>query len=358
VHLIEEAEIQDIQHAGAWNLRGVIGDERIELTTEFIVDSSGAGAVLPRRLDQEDLASSMQTDSWCVYAHFAGVRRWAEVLSDLGGTIDHHPFDCDAAALHHVLDGSWIWVLPFDGDITSVGLVLDGRTHRAGAAPVADDLWAATLDRYPSVAVQFRTARPVAPFRSMRVAPRLQRHWRFRGADNWTLLPGTAGFVDPFYSTGIAHSLAGVERVARAFEQRTDKRLFREHLTEHARTCAAEITLIDRLVASAYRTFGRDPELLNHVSMLYFAAATIWEHRRIREPDASPAAFLLADEGDWLKRVDRCLAALDAAIKSGGPEATARFCATVAREIEPYNEVGLCDPEAQNMYRYTALPQH
>lgn len=191
----------------------------------------------------------------------------------------------------------------------------------------------------------------------MRAAPRLQRHWRFRGADNWTLLPGTAGFVDPFYSTGIAHSLVGVERVARAFEQRNDRCLFLEHLEEHARACAAEITLIDRLVAGGYRTFGRDPELLNHVSMLYFAAATTWEHRRIREPDAAPAAFLLADEGGWLERVNRCLAALDAAIESGSPEAIANFCMTVAREIEPYNEVGLCDPDARNMYCYTALPQ-
>jgi FADH2 O2-dependent halogenase len=358
VDLIEEAEIRDIEHATGWVLRGNVGDEPFEVTTEFIVDSSGAGAVLPRRLEQQDGSSSMQTDSWCVYAHFAGVRRWGEVLRELGGTIDHHPFDCDAAALHHVLDGSWIWVLPFDGDITSVGLVLDGRRYSVGAAMLADDVWKTAINSYPSVATQFRDARLVAPFQSMRAAPRLQRHWRFCGADDWTLLPGTAGFVDPFYSTGIAHSLVGVERVARAFEQRADKRLFRSQLKEHARACAAEITLIDRLVAGAYRTFGRNPELLNHVSMLYFAAATIWEHRRIREPGALPATFLLADEGGWLERVDRCLAALDVAVESGSPDATSSFCTTVAREIVPYNEVGLCDPAAQNMYRYTALPQH
>jgi FADH2 O2-dependent halogenase len=223
---------------------------------------------------------------------------------------------------------------------------------------LADDVWKTAINSYPSVATQFRDARLVAPFQSMRAAPRLQRHWRFCGADDWTLLPGTAGFVDPFYSTGIAHSLVGVERVARAFEQRADKRLFRSQLKEHARACAAEITLIDRLVAGAYRTFGRNPELLNHVSMLYFAAATIWEHRRIREPGALPATFLLADEGGWLERVDRCLAALDVAVESGSPDATSSFCTTVAREIVPYNEVGLCDPAAQNMYRYTALPQH
>jgi FADH2 O2-dependent halogenase len=357
VHLMEDADIQDIQHADVWVLRGKAGNEHIELATEFIVDSSGAGAVLPRWLEQQDVSSSMQTDSWCVYAHFAGVRRWSEVLCERGGTVNHHPFDCDAAALHHVLDGGWIWVLPFDGDITSAGLVLDGRRHSVGAAKVADDVWQAALGRYPSVATQFRDARLVAPFQSMRAAPRLQRHWRFCGANDWTLLPGTAGFVDPFYSTGIAHSLVGVERVARAFEQRSDMRLFRSHLEEHARACAAEITLIDRLVAGAYSTFGRNPDLLNHVSMLYFAAATIWEHRRIRKPDAAPAAFLLADEGGWLERVDRGLAALDAAIESGSPEAIASFCTTVAREIRLYNEVGLCDPDARNMYRYTALPQ-
>ena len=209
VELIEEFEISDVERSDGWTIRGTRDEETIEIRAPFVVDSSGSGAVLPRYLQLADRTESLETDSWCVFGHFAGVRRWSDVLSECGGSVTDHPFDCDAAALHHVLDGAWVWVLPFEGGITSVGLVLDSRRHQRDPSVSAEELWNACLARYPSLAAQFSDARLVAPFEALRSTGRLQRLWDFPAADDWTLLPGTAGFIDPFYSTGIAHSLAG-----------------------------------------------------------------------------------------------------------------------------------------------------
>lgn len=353
VELLEGFEISDVERSDGWTIRGTRDEETIEIRAPFVVDSSGSGAVLPKSLNLTERTESLETDSWCVFGHFAGVRRWSDVLCEGGGSAATHPFDCDAAALHHVLDGAWVWVLPFEGGITSVGLVLDSRRHQRDPSVSAEELWNACLARYPSLAAQFRDARLVAPFTALRSTGRLQRLWNFPAADDWTLLPGTAGFIDPFYSTGIAHSLVGVERVARAFETRTDREQFRQRLEQHRRSTVAELQLIDRLVADAYLTFGRNPTLLHDVSMLYFAAATTWERWRV---EGTPATtFLLADDTDWLARVDRCLERLLEVEQGGFSDASIEeFGRFVAGEIAPYNTAGLCDPAARNMYRYTA----
>lgn len=356
VTVLEGFDINGMEREGDWTVRGVHSGDEMEVRARFVVDSSGNGAVLPRQLKLADRTDELETDSWCMFAHFSGVRRWSDVLRECGGSVQDHPFDCDAAALHHILDGAWMWVLPFNDDITSVGLVLDRRQHPVDDRIPPEQRWRSCLDRYPSLESQFGGAELVHPFGSLRTTGRLQRMCAFGGADNWTLLPGTAGFVDPFYSTGIAHSLSGVERVARAFEVHDDQPQFHTRLEEHAGATSAELHLIDRLVAGAYRTFGRHPALLNHISMLYFAAATTWERRRIEGTQTSPATFLLADQPDWLARVDRCLEQLSLLVESDGQESIASFAGTIATAIASYNTAGLCQPEVRNMYRYTSLP--
>lgn len=354
VEVMEGFDITRLDREDHWRIHGTWSGSAAEVHVGFLVDSSGRGGVVPNQLGLPDRTSSQQTDSWCVFGHFRGVQSWGALLSEWGGRIEDHPFDCDAAALHHILDGAWIWVLPFDGGLTSVGLVMDGRHHPPPPSGDADAVWGATVAHYPSIGEQFATVELTAPFATLRATGRLRRQWMFEPDDTWTMLPGTAGFVDPFFSTGIAHSLAGVERVARAFESRDDPRTFTSRLADHARVTTAELGLVDRLVAASYRTFGEDPRLLHSVTMLYFAAATTWE--RVRFDGArQPGAYLLAGDAEWLTCVDRCLERLQS-LPGADAESVTAFERFVARELRPYNTAGLCDPEAHNMYRYTAAP--
>lgn len=356
VMLLQEAFVADIVREARWTLSGSHQGQPFELQASFLVDSSGLSAVLPQRLGLADRSGELLTHSRSIYAHFAGVRRWRDLLMGIGARVDDHPFDCDAAALHHILDGAWMWVLPFDGDVTSAGLVLGpGHSHFSDISPARK--WQSCLHDYPSVGEQFATARLLPPFRDFVSTGRLQKLWDVpadASRQGWGLLPGTQGFIDAFFSTGIAHSMIGIERIAAAFEARDDERQFHARMQEHVRLTARELTLIDRLVAAAHSTFGRDPELLASVTMLYFAAATTWEQRRCAgEPQQG---FLLADDLSFRRVVDESLdelRTLGRRERAHG-EVVHRYAENVARRIAPYNSVGLCDPAAHSMYRHTA----
>ena len=92
-------------------------------------------------------------------------------------------------------------------------------------------------------------------------------------------------------------------------------------------------------IRDRYSTFGRDPALLHTVSMLYFAAATTWERRRVDESAHRPQAYLLADDSDWLDCVDQCLLQLRD-LQTGDADAIAEFAGTAAVAIASYNTVG------------------
>lgn len=355
--LLDEAQITAIERPDDWSISGYRHGQPSELRARFLIDSSGLSAVLPRRLGLRDLSQPMETASRCVFTHVTGLQRWRDMLSAAGGVVDDHPFDCDAAALHHIFDGAWMWVLPFDGGITSVGLTLDARRFPRDERVSPAVEWAQWIDRHPSVQAQFEPTKIAAPFTGFIGTERIQRLWDVPAdcaKQGWALLPGTHGVVDAFFSTGIAHSMIGIERIAAAFEVRADRDRFLERMNEHASLTARELRLIDRLVAASHATFGRHPELLAAVTMLYFAAATTWEQRR--SWGQRDQGFLLADDPAYCQTVDAVAdnlrALLSPAVET--PEARAQFIAEVSKQIAPYNTAGLCDPSVHNIYRYTA----
>lgn len=359
--LFEETTIDSLEKSRGWQIGCRAGHRSMDVRCRFIIDSSGASSVLPAHFGFADRSQDFRTSSRAVFAHYHGIARWKDRLVTEGGDVSDHPFDCDAAALHHIFDGAWMWILPFDGDLTSVGLVLDTQRHPElpGEPPISE--LARWLSRYPAVAAQFRRAEFAFPFDSLRRIGRMQR---FRPVptewpvDDWTMLPGSMGVVDPFYSTGIAQSLLGVERVTRAFEDRDDKPRFGQRLRDHLATTESELHLIDQQVAAAYRTFGQNPQLLGAISMLYFAGTTTWEQRRAEQEASGDHALLLADDRAWRSIVDETvhdLSDVTANLPVSDTD-TFRFAHRVERRIAPYNRVGLFDLDAKNMYRYTAAP--
>lgn len=320
----------------------------------FFVDASGAGGTLPKLLGIPDRTSELKTASRSVFGHFVGLPPWQEHLTERGIGAGDYPFPCDAAALHQILDGGWMWVLPFENGITSAGFALDLNRHPLQETLSAADEFAMRLKQYPSLEAAFEPARLADSFpaREPLRTGRLQRLWGQAAGANWCLLPSAAGFIDPFYSTGIAQTLCGILRLGAAFQCRDAPREFQSRLADYSEIVIAETRQIDRIVSLAYRSMGGSPELLHIASAIYFAAATTFE-RRFHSLDHVPG-FLLADEPAFRKVVARVESLLTQAADSADRDHLANLSKEVAFEIRHYNAAGLLNPEARKMYRHTA----
>ena len=353
VHYIDTCDVSAIERKGAWRVAGTTPAEAVEIDAALIIDATGGGGALSRALRIEPATDALATSSRAIYGHFLNVSPWDESYEAAGGVIGDHPFPADASALHHVFEGGWMWQLRFDNGVTSAGLSLDPARCPLDERLTPEEEWAAILDRLPSIRRQFDRAAPVRPL--VRTGRLQRRVARAVGAD-WILLPHAAAFVDPWLSSGVALTLYGVERAARimadfapAISARAieDNDPLRRRLAAYERSLFREVALMDRVSSAGLARFDSFA-VVAATTMVYFAAATYAEERFRRGEGGADDEFLLAhDERFRAMAHGVCDRAL-----SVSPVATETFAEDVARAIEPYNRVGLCDVAARNMYAY------
>ena len=335
-----------------WKLIGERkGEDSLAIEADFIIDSTGEAGFLPQALDIPPVGDQMATWSEALFAHFRDVSTWDAILMRQDAALADHPFPCDAAALHHLLNDHWMWQLRFDNGVTSAGIV-SSRPLREDSP---DQLWHDLLTHYPSLAAQFEHAKIIAPGNSIIRSGRLQRQWAQTTGTNWALLPHTAGFVDPLYSSGIAQAVCGVEQLATILEQHWQRDTLSAQLRRYGETVRTELRLIDQLIAGSYAAMPRF-ELFVPWTMLYFAAVTTYETRRLDGRMKPGGAMLCADDMRLMRIIQEARYELDETLAQPPSDRIAKsFFGKIARLIEPFNVAGLCDEAVHNMYRYTAV---
>jgi len=175
----------------------------------FLVDCVGHGNSLPRVAALGTVP--LRTDSRVIFTHLSGVRPFDDCAAAPSPALPWHH-----GTLHHILDGAWMWVIPFDNHprsrnrLVSVGVNFDNRVHPPGEAPPAAE-WAALLGRYPALAAQFGAAVAVRPWMAGRGTGRVPA--RVVG-ERVCLLGAPAGNVDALYSRGLLNTLQSLHLLA------------------------------------------------------------------------------------------------------------------------------------------------
>jgi FADH2 O2-dependent halogenase len=335
------------QERGGWRLEGNRPDGAVSISAGFLVDATGDGQALGRALGLQTVAPSvMRTRSRALYSHFNGVARWQDVLEEEHSkwATAEHPYPCDAAALHQVIDGGWMWVLRFDNGVTSAGFSLDpeARPLRPDETPEAE--WQRLLRPYQSLRQQFTSAQPLRPFVR---TDRLQRRWAQAAGETWAMLPHAAGFLDAWLSPGIAQTLFVVGRLGGILADDWLKRRRSRRLADYGEAVLRELAWVDEITGACFGCFNRF-EVLTSVTMLYFAAAVYCEVRERRGRAGPDEAFLLADDERYRAVARRVF--LDS--ETVGPDDAGHFAKVVGEALRPYNLDGMCDPRRRNMYPY------
>jgi FADH2 O2-dependent halogenase len=317
----------DVQarHGPPWLLTAGSG---LEVRAGFLIDAAGAGGPLG-----SSASRSLRTNSWCVYSHLRGVGLW----SDQSPRRAEHPYPCDAAALHHILDDGWIYVLRFDDGVTSAGILYDGARRSPNPALTPEQEWESMLDRYPRIRRHLGEAQPVRPWAR---TGRLQRRAARLAGEDWALLPSAAYTLDALYSTGNAHSLWCIKRLVHLLPR------WAERWHEYEEALSREVEFLDLLVHGSYRAFA-SPRLLWSWTMYYFTGAIAAEERRKKGLSSPDEQFLSSHLPDFRAALERGHADL-----CGGVADLEMFARRMREDIAPWNTTGLGDPARGDMYPY------
>jgi FADH2 O2-dependent halogenase len=352
--LLENTTVTDIDRGSRWRIWAARNGTSVECTADFIVDATG-GAQLRSSLGVTETDASLRTRSRALYGHFASLPRWRDWMAAHGAHTADHPYPCDEAVVHHVLDDGWLWEIRFDDGCVSAGLVLDMEAHSRPSTQTPREEWRAHLQSYPTLARRFADAETEDPPGQIVRTGRLQRLVDQAAGPGWALLPSSAGFVDPLHSTGIAHTLSGVERLGRLFG-RHGAAPPPSALDAYSEAVRRELRRVDNLVRLCYDALPSF-RAWTISTMFYFAAATTYERRRSRteeSPEIPPAFLCAEDDALWagVRRASQTVPDGDA--PSG--RALNAYEEQARNAIRPFNEVGLFDPPIPNLYPHTAAP--
>jgi Dehydrogenases (flavoproteins) len=231
------------------------------------VDASGPRGFLSRALNLAERRFEGFPATQALYSHFIGVHRCDEMPDyEVAG---NPPYPVDDAAVHHVFDGGWMWVLRFNKGVISAGIAVTDDLARELELSEGEAAWRRFLACFPSIAAQFADARAIREFTW---APHLAYRSEIGAGKGWALMPSAAAFVDPLFGAGMPMAALGVERLGQLLEENIGEEELNERLSEYSRTMLMEADLNADFVAACYAAFPQI-ELFTSLSMVYFAAA-------------------------------------------------------------------------------------
>jgi FADH2 O2-dependent halogenase len=254
----ERTDIQDFAlDSDGVRLRTATGEE---LTARYLVDGTGYRSPVADKFGLRDKPTRLRTQSRSLFTHLRGVRLYDDTLAPGEGPgLSARWSD---GTLHHVFDGGWFWVIPFNNyagsqnPLCSVGLTLDMRRHPTSDLPPEEE-FRSIVARFPSIAAQMGGAEAVRPWTS---TGRLQYSSRRGAGERFFLLAHAHGFVDALYSRGlissfeILHALAGPLLDALSDDDFAPTRFARAEQLQDGL-----LTANDRMVFNSYRSFSHYP---------------------------------------------------------------------------------------------------
>jgi tetracycline 7-halogenase / FADH2 O2-dependent halogenase len=259
------ARVRQQQRVAEFDIR----EDHVTLKTEkgetfrgkYLVDGTGMKSVLAHKFGLRDDPNKFRTDTRAIFTHMVGVKLYDQVGAPRK---EHgHKYPHAQSTLHHVFEGGWFWIIPFNNHIDStnplcsVGLVLNRRLHPETGMDAEEEFWS-YVNKFPAMRRQFEKAQAVRGWVS---TGRLQYGATRVTGHRYSLLSHAAFFIDPLYSTGLALTTAWVDllggQLLKAFETNDFSVESFEHLNAFF---ANNISYADEVVSSSFVAF-RDFDL-------------------------------------------------------------------------------------------------
>jgi FADH2 O2-dependent halogenase len=287
-------------------------DRGEEFRARYLVDASGYRSPVATAFGLREQPTRARTHSRTLFTHMTGVTPFDDAPA---ASKHNQPSPWHHGTLHHVFNGGWLWVIPFDNHagsrntLCSVGLTLDERAFpKPDMAPQQE--FDAFLRRFPDIGEQFTGAKAVRPWVA---TDRLQYSATRTVGDRYCLTAHAAGFIDALYSRGLTNTLEVVNSLAwRLIEASRDGDWSVQRFSYIDQLQQGLFDVHDDLVYSSFVGF-RDYDLWN-------AVVRVWESTSIMPTVTVERAY----RGFAETRDDQVLRELEKTGTPGLPEPVGR----------------------------------
>lgn len=177
----------------------------------YIVDAAGFRSVIADQFGLREDPPRQRHHSRTIFTHMRGLRPMEDVLP--GAETPGMSASWSHGTLHHVFDGGWFWVIPFNNfeksksDLISVGVTVDSRKYPRPENMTPEQEFWQFVNRYPAIAQHFAGAEAVRDYTG---TGRIQYSSTRCTGERYALVHHAYGFVDPLYSRGLWRTIESI----------------------------------------------------------------------------------------------------------------------------------------------------
>ncbi|KAA1242378.1 NAD(P)/FAD-dependent oxidoreductase [Aquimarina sp. RZ0] len=255
-------------------------ENKTSISCDFVLDGSGYRSLISKKYNLRKESDELHTKSRSIFTHMIDVLPYDDCIPK---KYHNMPLPWFQTTLHHMFDGGWMWVIPFNNhrqavnNVCSVGLTLDIDKYPETGLSASEEFYK-IIGKFPSIKKQFKKAKNIRDWVS---TPRLQYLSSSSAGHRYFLLPHSAGFVDPLFSRGLAITMDGlfylIPKILEAFETKdfsVEKFKSVDTIVKNSILCA------DELVHTSFKSFS-DFRLWNAWIRLWAMAETGLDQLRI-----------------------------------------------------------------------------
>lgn len=234
----------------------IVSEKGEKIVCKYVVDSAFFGSPIRKKFNLT--SKETKTQARGLYTHMMDIDLLNGGLQSKEklGVPDH----VSEGTLHHVFEGGWLWVIPFNNTknsanhVVSVGLMLDPEKFPFNKDIAPEDEFFDFIQRFPTIARQFKDAKVIRDW--VRTPGPIQFTSKQVVDSQWALLGNTAGFIDPLYSKGLYVSMVSVFMLGhKIIESYHGDSLGGDKYIEYQSVVQNYLQANDDLVAQSYKSF-------------------------------------------------------------------------------------------------------
>ena len=275
-------------------------DSAIEAS--FVVDATGFKSLLSTKFDLRIPEVELDTPlrSRCIFTHVKDVGALEDAVGGDADFADRLRVPRARATQHHCFDGGWYWFIPFDNNVTSVGLSLDMDKYPMNEKDGEQEFWEIT-NEFPIVKKMLEGRETLLPYIK---TGRLQFRTKQAVGDRWALLPAAAIGGDAWFSTGLGLTLIAVDRLVSRLHHKVlpNNDFKREHLVPYEDALYKEWWYITRMIDGIYKSFKHFDVFKSYCFFCFMGAESFVHSGGIGRPEDEDALLLNVGNKEFTDR--------------------------------------------------------
>ncbi|WP_336944769.1 tryptophan 7-halogenase [Asaia sp. HN010] len=201
VKLVESSRVLDCEKQDEYQIVS-IRDHNGNVSTcrsRWVIDASGRGRVLMKKLG---LQKQSGLDHSAVWFRVGGK---IDINDFIHSSDESNPFrdsrDRRCSTTHLAGNGYWVWIIPINEEVTSIGIVFDNSVHSISdmSSYPLSRIWLSKNEPRLQNHLDKRSV-DILDFGMMRNYSYIAS--KYISSDGWALTGEAAGFIDPLYSSG------------------------------------------------------------------------------------------------------------------------------------------------------------